>query len=717
VVAIAERKGSDRVIVCTLHPNDVGTGPRDGHKQEVKETDKFVKCKPTDARMPWILLKINDVTKKALNIPGPLDKFQLWPIQMVAWDEKASLPLGRLKGQCLGNAGDLEAEERHALIEHGLDVHDVDFDEGLLDEVDEVVKWAKADFEREAAKRMDLRRKRIFTIDPATARDLDDAIHVDDCGGQIEVGVHIADVGHFLKLGSQADQLAQERTTSVYLINRVLPMLPHALCNHLCSLNPNEPKLSFSAHFRLDKETGDLVEDGEFRPRFSKTAICSVCRMNYDEVQEVLDLGKGDDLEAHDIPVVYGDYSWPEIRDDLFLLYEVCGRVRRGRMEGGALKVEKTKMIFHTRESEDGTPTGYHLESHSASHWIIEELMLLANRCVAKFLAEDPRLHQVGVLRRHDPPDSSKALELEKKLRDNLGIEWRHGNANELHKSCQMIRKKYGPILGLCVDMMVMRAGMEQAKYFVYEDGENTHHFALNFQYYTHFTSPIRRYPDVMVHRVLDAILSYGEDGFQEREDAENQVEICNEKKLACRRCSEQIDRAIFCIYLRRMKSWFYTIGTVLSFHKDRNEGGIDAVTVYCSQLGKESKCCLCADGDLESMQLITGGPDDELIMPSKWEFKSRGALELRWPNPEDDRVVGRKQLLRTLSCIPVVIIPTNTVPIDYAMFFVSPSHKDYNTLMSRLSQEEQDGFEWIEPEEEGVEIIHDAHALGGGGD
>jgi len=680
----------------------------------VKETDKFIKAKPTDARMPWILLKINDVTRRVLNIPGPLDKFQLWPVQMVTWDEKASLPLGRLKGQCLGQAGDLEAEEKHALMEHGLDCHDVDFDDGILDEVDGVVMHAKEDFEREVTKRLDLRRKRIFTIDPATARDLDDAIHVDDCGRHIEVGVHIADVGHFLKVGSQADLLAQERTTSVYLINRVLPMLPHALCNHLCSLNPNEPKLSFSVHFRLDKETGDLVEHGEYRPRFNKTAMCSVCRMNYDEVQVVLDEG---DLGADEIPAMYGGWSWSEIRDDLFLLYDVCGKVRTGRMEGGALRISKHKMIFHTRESEDGTPTGYHLESHSASHWIIEELMLLANRCVAKFLAQDPRLHHVGVLRRHEPPEPEKALELEMKLRDNLGIDWKQGNAYELHKSCQMIRQKYGDTLGLCIDMMVMRAGMMQAQYFVHEDGADTHHFALNFDYYTHFTSPIRRYPDVMVHRVLDAILSDGEDGFQDVEEAKAQVDICNDKKLACRRCSEQIDRAIFCIYLRRIKEWFYTIGTVLSFHKDRNEGGIDTVTVYCAQLGKESKARLCADGDLESMDLITGGPDDQLLMPLSWEFKSRGALEVRWPDSEDDRRVGRKQVLRTLSCIPVVIIPTNTVPIDYAMFFVSPSHKDYKSLMARVRREEVDGFEWREQEEEGVEVIHDAHAPLGGGD
>jgi len=269
VVAIADPKGRERVMVCTLHPNAKGR-PRkkEGEEEEAEEDakptdevlegDNVLRAIPTDTRMPWVLIQVNEVTKNVLNLPGKLDKYKLWPVQIVKWNETSHLPLGRLKGECLGTAGDLEAEERHALIEHELDTHDVDFDDDLQDEVDAIVRHADANFENEAAKRLDLRkapnRKRVFTIDPATARDLDDAIHVDRVHGpageeQVEIGVHIADVGHFLKLGSIADKEAQKRTTSIYLINRVLPMLPHALCNHLCSLNPNEPKVSFSAFF------------------------------------------------------------------------------------------------------------------------------------------------------------------------------------------------------------------------------------------------------------------------------------------------------------------------------------------------------------------------------------------------------------------------------------------------------------------------------------
>ncbi|CAJ1441169.1 unnamed protein product [Effrenium voratum] len=303
--------------------------------------------------------------------------------------------------------------------------------------------------------------------------DLDDAIHVDDlpAKNQIEVGVHIADVGHFLKLGTVTDSEAQRRSTSVYLIGRVLPMLPHGLCNHLCSLNPNEPKLSFSAFFRLCKRTGQLIQDPP--PWFAKTTICSQCRLNYDQAQEVID---DTEIPEEKRPPVHNDFTWQQIKDDIKLLYDVCGKVRSGRLNGGALTISKTKMIFHTMDSEDdGIPTGYHLESHSASHWVIEELMLLANRCVATRLAHS-ELSDVAVLRNHKPPDRKKAETLQKLMRERLGIkDFDMSSANAIYRSCQAIYETHGHMLGLCVEMMIMRAGMQQAQYFVYgteEEGE-----------------------------------------------------------------------------------------------------------------------------------------------------------------------------------------------------------------------------------------------------
>jgi len=519
--------------------------------------------------------------------------------------------------------------------------------------------------------------------------------------------VHIADVAHFLKLGSITDTEAQRRTTSVYLMNRVMPMLPHGLCNHLCSLNPDEPKLSFSVFFRLDAATGELCRDPA--PWFKKTAIRSCCRLNYDEAQDVLDNKDIDD------PPVYGGYAWEQIKEDLFLLYDICGKVRRGRLYGGALSISKQKMIFHTRESEDGVPKGYHLEEHSASHWIIEELMLLANRCVAEYLANSA-LWEVSVLRNHGRPDQGKAKNLAKLLSGNLGLEWDGTDAGSIFRSCQAIYKKYGEMLGMCVEMMVMRNGMHQAEYFVCDGETDPHHFALNFDYYTHFTSPIRRYPDVLVHRVLESILAKKEAAginFTGKDDAVQLVSLCNEKKQATRKCSEQLDRAVFCIFLRSRKEWFYTVGTVLAFHKDSNErGGKDKsnVTVYCAQLGRESKAFLC-DMDADAVPLVKSDVEDELLLPHTWRFTSRGSLELTWLPPDGDRSSARCQRLQMLSCVPIIIIPTDTVPINYALFFVSPFHRKSEQVLKSVPENAARGFVWQEVEEEGVEVLHDALA------
>jgi len=505
---------------------------------------------------------------------------------------------------------------------------------------------------------------------------------------------------HFLKPGSAVDTEARNRTTSIYLVNRVIPMLPHGLCNHLCSLNPNQSKLSFSVFFRLERDTGELVADPP--PRFVKTAIRSCCRLNYDEVQEVLD---GHPI---DVPPVYGGYSWDEIEADLHLLHEVCGHVRWDRLENGALTLSRQRLIFHTRESEDGLPTGYHLESHSASHWIIEELMLLANKVVARHLAASP-LQAVSVLRNHERPDPEKANALARVLKDRLGLHWSNWmSAGGIYKSCKAIRGKFGEMLGRCIESMVMRSGMKQARYFLYGSGESPHHFALNFDHYTHFTSPIRRYPDVMVHRVLEALIA-GQDTQEllniDEERESELVDACNDKKRATRRCTEALDRAVFCIFLRSMNTWFYTIGTVLNLSEGKNGG--DAVTVYCSTLDKESKIMLCKS--IEELQLLQptarGGEDDYVLPPETWHFRGKGCLDLKWRSPDGSQT--KNQRIRMLSCLPVVIIPTDEVPISYVVFFVSPFHPRHEGARGGVSTEAEEGFEWNEEVEEGVEVVY----------
>jgi len=261
--------------------------------------------------------------------------------------------------------------------------------------------------------------------------------------------------------------------------------------------------------------------------------------------------------------------------------------------------------------------------------------------------------------------------------------------------------------LGQCVEMMLMRAGMQQAEYFVFGPDEDPHHFALNFEYYTHFTSPIRRYPDVMVHRVLHALISDNADEFHDNDGASTLVKVCNDKKQASRKCQEQLDRAVFCVFLRRRREWFYTIGNVLGFTEDkRSQGEGDYVTIYCSQLGKEKKCMLCTKAALEGMCLYTEGVDDELLLPQSWKFRGKGYLELLWPDPDNDMAQVTKQKLQVLSCVPVVVIPTDTVPIDFALFIVSPLHPRYGSVDNTIPKTAARGFEWTDDaEEDGVDV------------
>ncbi|CAD7949913.1 unnamed protein product [Amoebophrya sp. A120] len=508
VVFIADYSGRNRSFVCTLCPNNSeGTA---GKTSMVKENEKFVKACPVDKKFPWILIYLRDEVKKKLKVPGKLDKFMYWSVKIDKWDSTSILPLGNLAEKPIGKAGDAEAEVMKALEETELAEHNKDFDDDILDEVEEIVQRTTETFEEIAEKRIDLRKElkngvRIMTIDPKTARDLDDAIHVKKINNEItEFGVHIADVAHFVKPGSHVDKMAKFRCTSVYMPDRVLPMLPHALCNHLCSLNPNENKCAFSVFFRIDNN-GELMVDEKNEPWIAKTVINTCCRFNYDQVQEIYDFGGAQALTGDARPEVYHGASWEECVKDLFLIYKVCTKIRNARFGNGALSMHKSKLIFKTTDASAGMPTGYAKEVHSPSHWVIEELMLLANKSVARVQQKHDVFDSLAVLRNHPPPDEKKAKRVLETMQ-LCGIEYSNSTAGDLHKCLTKIHKIYGEEVAATASMLTMKCGMRPASYFIGED-EPPHHFALNFDQYTHFTSPIRRYADVMVHRVLNAIL------------------------------------------------------------------------------------------------------------------------------------------------------------------------------------------------------------------
>jgi len=630
------------------------------------------------------------------------------------------------------------------------------------------------------------------------------------------------------------DKLAKQRCTSVYMPHTVYPMLPHALCNHLCSLNPNENKMAFSVFYRI--KDGLLLLDKENEPYIKKTVINTCVRFAYDDVQVLYDHydnGTHGDLEGDDRPVVHHGADWEDIKKDLMLLYRECGKVRKERYGNGALQLHKSKLIF--LRDANGEPAEYITESHSASHWVIEELMLLANRSVARIMLNHAEFDEIAILRNHPPPDQEKAKKL-MKLMEDCRMTFDNSTAASLHLSLQNIQKKFGNEVMATVSNMVMRCGMRQAAYFSGMK-ESPHHFALNFDVYTHFTSPIRRYADVLVHRVLNAILqrktvedfqlqdmddedrmakpegdsnslmknlpelncgdlSDDEDIFNnqgkltkkfrqkfenksaasalaatekddssatsssatgakktkkkaeggeaegneegdEDEDDEganqkpqsqanialnNQCQKCNEKKKAAKDCQENLDRAWFCMYLRKQHEWWYRQATVLEI----SEKG---VTVFAHEIGKEKLIPYDTRVQHQIPDLFVTGVPDEIFLPEEWELKTRSHIRVKWvnkrvENPQflygDDREDLEEQAgevikptnlppgfedvevpeqeiwqdIHQLSVVPIVLIPTKTVPIDFVMLMVSPYHAKHKTI--KITEREKQGFNFV---------------------
>ena len=337
---------------------------------------------------------------------------------------------------------------------------------------------------KEILRRRDMRDVFTFTIDPADAKDFDDALSfVRNEDGTYQIGVHIADVSHYVKPGSKIDEDAYKRGTSVYLVDRVLPMLPEELCNDLCSLRPNEDKLCMSVVFTMDADARVLKQ------KICRTVIRSNARLNYDEAQEII---KGESIGEE------------ELKDVILTLNGMAEKLRAERIANGALTIEQDEMRF--RLDSKGQPTEIYFEHPNEAHHLIEEFMLLANRTVARSVGGKPFVYRV-----HDIPNSDKLDEV-KQFKKRMGSR----------------------VLAQVIDMLTIRA---QAK-AVYST-HNIGHYGLAFSHYTHFTSPIRRYPDLMVHRLIDKYLLSGKGDTWPQDQLEEICEHCS----ACEQEAQQAER------------------------------------------------------------------------------------------------------------------------------------------------------------------------------
>lgn len=407
-------------------------------------------------------------------------------VEFKEWPKRASSPFGKIK-KSLGQPGELNTEMHAIMFDYG-------FPEEFPSHVEKFTQKLNTSIEEnEIARRRDFRNKTTFTIDPVTAKDFDDAISFFPLpDNKTEIGIHIADVSHYVQPNSVLDEEAYDRATSVYLVDRVVPMLPEMLSNGVCSLRPREEKYTFSAVFVVDE---NMQIEKEW---FGKTVIFSDHRFSYDEVQFILDTE--DNKVNAEVSLTDKSYTVSEeIFSALIKLDVFAKKLRKTRMSKGALSFDRVEVKFNL-DSQDN-PESIYFKSSKDAHKLVEEFMLLANRRVAEFIGKQ-KPKKPFVYRVHDLPDEDKLINL-KNIASNLGYQLNLESKNINGSLNNLLQESNGKREQQLIDTLTIRS-MSKAVYTT----ENIGHYGLAFEHYTHFTSPIRRYPDVLVHRLVASYMN-----------------------------------------------------------------------------------------------------------------------------------------------------------------------------------------------------------------
>ena len=465
-----------------------------------RSTKPFVGLLHIVGKQAWVLMSSKTMPYD-ISVPIPEGGERGMKVAAVVdgWERGASGPYGHVV-DVLGMPGENETEMHAILAEFGLPYRFEKSVDNAADTISEVIT------DKDRAHRRDFRKVLTFTIDPTDAKDFDDALSFRKLeNGNYEVGIHIADVTWYVKPDTPVDREAQARGTSVYLVDRTVPMLPEKLSNKLCSLRPNEEKLTFSAVFELTPQ-GKV-----FNPWFGRTHIISDYRFYYELAQAIIDAGDGAMEQEFGAGSECGVVP-SDVKEAVLILNKLALKLRKKRFAAGAVNFDRPEMKVDI--DENGKPVGVHQKFSKEANWLIEEFMLLANRSVAEYVATAGKMNgraqakaKTFVYRIHDEPNLEKLGGL-RDFAGNLGyqvgpIDNGKGIAHTLNQL--MVDVKDKPEMG-AIQILALRS-MAKACYSV----DNIGHYGLAFDFYTHFTSPIRRYPDMMVHRLLARYLSGGD--------------------------------------------------------------------------------------------------------------------------------------------------------------------------------------------------------------
>ena len=590
IPSINLNKGLDKDIVKVYTYNKRGSRKLEGDVVEVLEREKteFVGVLQLNKNFGFVLPDNPKmyadifISQNKINNAEDGDKVVA---TITDWPEKSKNPFGKIT-KILGKLGEHNTEIHSILLEYGLPYQ---FPEEVENEAENLpIKITK----EEIAKRRDMRSDLTFTIDPKDAKDFDDALSFTKLkNGNYEIGIHIADVSHYLQPKTILDDEAYDRATSVYLVDRVIPMLPEMLSNGVCSLRPNEEKLTFSAVFEIN-EKAQIVKQW-----FGRTVTYSDQRFAYEEAQNIIDNCNLIDIDKPykipvDISITGKEYEVnPTIVEATLRLNELAKKFRKKRMSAGAISFDRVEVKFNLDEKSN--PTGVFFKQSKDANKLIEEFMLLANKKVAEFIGQKKGRpsKKTFIYRIHDEPNIDKLSSLQNiisKFGYKINTETKEKTSQSLNKLLKAVSGKGEANM---IETLTIRT-MSKASYTT----KNIGHYGLAFDYYSHFTSPIRRYPDVMTHRLLQHYLDGG---------ATPKPEIYEEK---CKHSSQMEELAA---KAERDSIKYMQVKYMQNYKDEEFEGVISGVTEWGIYVEIKSNKC-------EGMVRIRDIKDDYYIFDEK---------------------------------------------------------------------------------------------------